>query len=611
MYEVDRKQLIRYDNNKANKKSLLRHNEYYNMQSIFDTLYQQSRAGNTFKHLYNLVIKDENIMLAYRNIKRNHGSVTVGTNKHDIRYWENQPVEYFLDYIKGRLSNYQPQKVRRVEIPKDNGKTRPLGIPNIEDRIIQQCIKQVLEPICEAKFHPNSYGFRPNRGTSHAYAKLIAKINMDKCYHIVDMDIKGFFDNVDHSKLIKQIWALGIHDKKLISIISAMLKAEIDGEGIPVKGVPQGGILPPLLANIVLNELDWWISNQWETFQTKHQYSNSTNKYKHLKKSNLKEMFIVRYADDFKIICRHRKDAEKIYEGVQKWLKERLKLDISPEKSKVIDIRKQASEFLGFKLKAVKKKNKYVVYSYMADKAKSKAETELRNQIKYIQKHPRPSSVTTLNRIIVGLHNYYSTATMVSLDFCRINYNLLKCLKSRLKQCRTKIGRRTDEYYIRYKNYKGKSINACGIEVYPVGYVKLKIPLIFNQTLCNYTLEGREKIHKELDEKMDYMINYISQNPIPDESVELNDSRISLYVAQRGRCPITRETLGRDFETHKIDPNGTNRYENLVLVSPFAYRLIYSDNEYEVHRSVAYRELSSKSIEKLYYYRTKLENNMI
>lgn len=298
MYSTDTKTLINNDQS-ALKRGLLRHNEYYNTQAIFDNLYKQSKQGSIFTKLYDTIVSDANILLAYRNIKSNSGSKTPGVNHHTIKYWENKPVEEFLTYVKRRLANYQPQKVRRVEIPKPNGKTRPLGIPCIEDRIIQQCIKQVLEPICEAKFHPHSYGFRPNRSTEHAIAYLHKKINLDKFHIMVDVDIEGFFDNVNHSKLMKQIWAIGIRDKKVLSIISAMLKAEIDGIGVPIKGVPQGGILSPLLSNIVLNELDWWVSDQWETFDTKRIYAKTYVKYQHLRKySNLKEMYIVRYADD-------------------------------------------------------------------------------------------------------------------------------------------------------------------------------------------------------------------------------------------------------------------------------------------------------------------------
>lgn len=136
---------------------------------------------------------------------------------------------------------------------------------------------------------------------------------------------------------------MGIHDKKLISIISAMLKAEVAEIGFPEKGTPQGGIISPLLSNIVLNELDWWISSQWETIPTHYEYKISVDKRGvassggrlwALKHSNLKECRFVRYADDFKIFCRTRQDAEKLFIATKKWLKERLGLDISPEKSK-------------------------------------------------------------------------------------------------------------------------------------------------------------------------------------------------------------------------------------------------------------------------------------
>ena len=167
---------------KFKKKNLLRNIEYYGIQEILDNLYDKSLNGYKFKNLLNLITSEQNILLAYRNIKKNKGSKTKGTNKNTIiEIGESNPNK-LIDYVRNRLKDYKPQSIRRVEIPKDNGKTRPLGIPTIEDRLIQQCIKQILEPICEAKFHKHSYGFRPNRSTHHAMARAVFLINMNKLY---------------------------------------------------------------------------------------------------------------------------------------------------------------------------------------------------------------------------------------------------------------------------------------------------------------------------------------------------------------------------------------------------------------------------------------------
>ena len=311
---------------KKRENKVLRRNEYYAIQDVFDGLYAQSKEGAIFNNLMSLIVSPQNIALAYRRIKRNKGSRTPGTNMGTIEQIAEQGNDELVAYVQHRLANYKPHSVRRVMIPKDNGKERPLGIPTIQDRLIQQCILQVMEPICEAKFHKHSYGFRPNRNTHHAISRFQFLAFTVKLEYVVDIDIKGFFDNVDHSKLLKQIWSLGIHDKKLICVISKLLKAPIQGEGIPTKGTPQGGILSPLLSNIVLNELDWWISNQWETFPSKFPYRGDGDRFHALKKTKLKEMYLVRYADDFKIFCRNKKDAERVKRALEMWLTERLHL---------------------------------------------------------------------------------------------------------------------------------------------------------------------------------------------------------------------------------------------------------------------------------------------
>ncbi len=613
MYHTDAKDFIKASKRRKLKKTILRYNEYYQMQIIFDNLYKQSQQGSVFHHLYEIITSQDNILLAYRTIKRNDGSKTPGTNRHNIRYWEKQNVEDYISYIQNRLENFQPIPVCRKEIEKPNGGIRPFGIPCIEDRLIQQAIKQVLEPICEAKFFEHSYGFRPNRSTEHALAYAVKKINIDKCYFVVDIDIKGFFDNVNHGKLLKQLYTIGIQDKRVLSIISKMLKAEIKGIGIPDKGVPQGGILSPLLSNIVLNELDQWITSQWQDFETKNKFYNTPNKYRHLRtKSKLKEIYLVRYADDFKIFCRKKEDAHKIFQAVQQWLKERLSLEISPEKSKITDVRKSPSKFLGFKIKAYKKNKKWIARTHMTQKAQNKAVSTIKEQLEIMKKSNSVKEVTNYNSIIAGLHNNYKIATEVNLDFTKIHYKLLTCLKQKLKLIRTKKGYKTEEYRKKYGKYNGEIYHVKEITLYPIACITNKPPLLFNSKKSNYTKGGRNILHKELNGIDLEILNYMKHHPTG--TVELNDNRMSLYSAQRGKDPITGNPLIESLEVHHILPKsqgGQDNYENLILVNENTHRLIHVVNSDMIEYYLRYRDYSTKVIDKINEYRMKVGNERI
>lgn len=334
--------------------SFYRNVECNDIHPILDDLYQNSMQDKSFNNLMDKITQRENILLAYRNIKKNKGSYTPGIDGKTIADVEKLNENEFLKIIRNKFKNYKPKNVKIIEIPKANGKMRSVGIPSIYDRIVQQCILQILEPICEAKFYDKSCGFRPNRSTEHAIAITMKMMQQSKLSFVVDIDIENFYNNVNHSKLIKQMWALGIRDKTLLSIIKCMLKAPIvlsDGKKlIANKGTSQSGILSQLLSNIVLNEFDWWIASQWEEIPTKKQYAcamhkngsiNRAHKYEALRKNtNLKEMYIVRYADDFKIFCRYEKEANRVMIAVKNWLNERLNLNISEESSKVTNLKK-------------------------------------------------------------------------------------------------------------------------------------------------------------------------------------------------------------------------------------------------------------------------------
>lgn len=593
------------------------------MQAVFDDLYEKSNKGNYFKNLIEIIKSPENIKLAYRNIRKNSGSKTAGVDKKtisDLNKWNEKAL---ISHIQRKLDWYIPKAVRRVEIPKSNGKTRPLGIPTIMDRLIQQCILQVLEPICEAKFFKRSNGFRPNHSAENAIAQAERMIQNVGCHYVIDIDIKSFFDNVNHGKLLKQMWTLGIRDKKLLSIISTMLKAEVAGIGFPEKGTPQGGIISPLLSNIVLNELDWWIVSQWEEMPTKRNYvrriyANGTPDKSGVVRTlreytNLKECYVVRYADDFKIFCKNYSDAVKLFAATKKWLKERLGLEISPEKSKIVNLKRHYSEFLGFKLKVRikgKKNNgqaRYVIEAHIKDNALLKIREKSKQIIGDLRKTYDPNMeyrlIQRYNSYIIGVHNYYCIATHVNIDIQKIAFDVKKSLYNRLKHRLTKIGNISNRY-IKSKYGKSREIRYInGHAIVPIAYVQHRIPMDKKLKINKYTPQGRTEIHKNLGNVNMSVLYYLMNNPCGNESVEYNDNRISMYVAQAGKCAVSGEFLKvNQIDCHHKTPKhygGNDCYENLIIVSDKIHILIHSSNERTIKKYLGMLNLNTKQMNKL------------
>lgn len=607
---------------KPKKKARLRNAEYYDLQNTLDKLYAESKNNCCFRHLMQYVASEDNIKLAYRNIKKNKGSKTAGADGKTIEDLNKWSISNLISHIQKRLKWYQPNKIRRVEIPKDNGKTRPLGIPTIMDRLIQQCFLQILEPICEAKFFERSNGFRPNRSAENAIAQVYKMIQTQHLYYVVDVDIKSFFDNVSHGKLLKQMWTMGIQDKQLLKIISLMLKAEVAGIGFPEKGTPQGGIISPLLSNIVLNELDWWVASQWETLPTRKIYKGKELKtrtvdrsstYRALRESNLKECYIVRYADDFKIFCRKRSDAVKMFEAVKLWLKERLGLEISPEKSKIVNLKKSYSEFLGFKITATTKgkdnkgKPKYVVKSILTDKAIRKIKKKASQTVKLIEKPINDKEefkhITFYNSYVIGVHNYYRYATHVRKVFDKIAFQISRKFYARTKRKLKRHGKPLCGYI---KEHYGKSreiryIN--GNPIIPLGYVQHKNPMDKKKVINNYTAEGRAEIHKMLETVNIAILHYMMRNPILNRSIEYNDNRLSLYCASHGKCSITGKILeiGNIHCHHKIpySISHDDSYGNLILICQEAHILIHAVNSEVIQHYKSLLNLNAQQIGKI------------
>lgn len=603
----------------------MRHSEYYDMQNEFDALYAKAKNKEEFTNLTELMFSPENIKLAYRNIKNNHGSHTAGVDGltiDDVSRMNEQDIILFVQHIIYGKHGYRPKPVKRVDIPKPNGKTRPLGIPCIWDRLIQQCIKQIMEPICEAYFSDNSYGFRPNRGTEHAIAATYHMLQLNKAYVAVEVDIEGFFDNVNHSKLLKQIWSLNIHDKHLLWILKIILKTQIkmpdDKMVVPTKGTPQGGIISPLLANIVLNELDQWVESQWQNnpVAIKHSYSDPKRPqyvrreygYTVMRKTELKEMYIIRYADDFRIFCKDYDTAERVMYAVKDWLSTRLKLRTSEEKTKITDTRNSYMDFLGFKIKVHLKGGKYVVTSHMCDKAIEKTTKQLKDAIINIR-NPRDSreeysAVMQYNQIVMGVHQYYRMATESAGDFGKIGHQINIILKNRLnKKVKRNSNIKLSPYFQSAYGSSQMMRYVRDVPLLPIGYCKHRNPMNRKRTECPYTPEGRKTLHKSLELNTVIMMDMMRE-PLYDRSVEYADNRISLFSAQHGKCYISGVEFKCSSEIHchhKIpkENGGTDKYSNLVLVHESIHVLIHATDNDIIQKYVAELKLDAKAMARL------------
>lgn len=362
------------------------------------TLYLAAKANakRRFHALYDKIYRSDILWEAWKRVKANRGSAGVdGITIQSIvqEYGEIQFVRETQDQL--RNGTYRPLPVRRKDIPKADGKTRPLGIPVIRDRLVQMAAKMVLEPVFEADFRDCSFGFRPKRSAKGAMQKIQYVVNHSKVYWVVDVDISGYFNNIQHDKLLKLV-EQRISDKRILKLIRQWLKAGVVDEGLfhqTELGSPQGGVISPLLANIYLNYLD----TVWE------------RQFLHLGT-------LVRYADDFVVLCEkktHALETIKVLKAVFK----RLDLKMNTEKSKLVDlwINKPGFEFLGYhhrRMPVMRKRGivVHVLRSIPSKKAMTRMRARVTEEIgprNRLYWAPR-DVVAKLNPIIQGWQNYYT-----------------------------------------------------------------------------------------------------------------------------------------------------------------------------------------------------------
>ena len=354
--------------------------------------------------LMGAILCHSNIKQAYKQVKQNKGVAGI----------DQMPVDEFAvwyaangETLLSKLYNgtYQPQGVKQVEIPKPNGGKRRLGIPSVTDRIIQQAVTQVLSPIYERKFSDHSYGFRPNRSAHQALKKGSGYVEQGRCF-VVDMDLKTFFDVVNHDRLMYRL-SLTIGDKTLLKLIRKYLQSGIMVDGIVsqrTEGTPQGSPLSPLLSNIVLDEFDKELERRGHKF--------------------------VRYADDCNIYVRSQVAGERVMESVSNFIESKLKLLVNKDKSQVCEVNQ--TKFLGY---TIQKDGSLSIAKKSIDRFKEKVRsiTKRNRGIKFEQ------VIAELIPVMRGWLNYFHHARCKSLLKKLDSWIRRKLRCFRLKQCKKTI----------------------------------------------------------------------------------------------------------------------------------------------------------------------------
>jgi group II intron reverse transcriptase/maturase len=326
------------------------------------------------------VLDRANLQRALKQVRRNKGAPGIDGMTVD------ELPEYLLHHwleIRAQLEtgHYRPQPVKRVDIPKGDGKTRPLGIPTVLDRFIQQAIAQVVSAQWEPHFHPNSYGFRPNRSAHQAIRQVQATIRQGYGW-VVDMDLQSFFDRVNHDRLMARL-KTRTGDADVLRLINRFLKAGVVVDGkieATLTGVPQGGPLSPVLANVVLDELDWELDRRGHRF--------------------------ARYADDCNILVRSKRAGERVMASVTRLVSDSLRLTVNPLKSAVD--RPWKRKFLGFTVSRNDKRLK------VADKAIDKLKDRVRELTRRTRGNRIEVIATELRESLLGWKAYFGIAEVLS-----------------------------------------------------------------------------------------------------------------------------------------------------------------------------------------------------